>query len=42
MSWAKFLNIPTTSGVFSRAGRGSIAHNVPKNAPLGRMIGIEI
>ena len=41
MSWAKFLNIPITSGLFNLAGRGSIAQSVPKNAPLGRTIGID-
>jgi hypothetical protein len=28
--------------LFNLAGRGSIAHNVPKKAPFGRMIGIEM
>jgi hypothetical protein len=36
------LNIPMISGVFNRAGRGSIAQSVPKNAPLDRMIGTEM
>ena len=39
---ANSLNMPTVSGVFSRAGRGSMAHSVPKNAPSARRIGIEM
>ena len=36
------LNMPMVSGVFSRAGRGSMAHSVPKNVPSASMIGIEM
>ncbi len=41
MSWANILNMPMTSGVFTRCGRGSIAQSVPKNLPSGIVIGIE-
>ena len=42
MRSAKSRNMPIVSGVFSLAGRGSIAQSVPKKAPLGRRIGIEM
>ena len=35
-------NICATSGRLRLAGRGSIAHSVPKKAPPGRTIGIEM
>ena len=42
MSSAKSLNVPTISGVLMRAGRGSMAHSVPKNSPSGSTMGIEM
>ena len=42
MRSANSRNMPTVSGLSSRAGRGSIAQSVPKKSPFERRIGIEI
>jgi len=42
ISSANNLNIPVISGVFNRAGLGSIEQSVPKKRPSFRKIGIEI
>jgi hypothetical protein len=42
MRSANSRNICATSGRLRLAGRGSIAHSVPKKAPPGRTIGIEM
>ncbi|MCP1538021.1 hypothetical protein J2W79_003078 [Methylorubrum extorquens] len=34
--------MPTTAGVFSLAGFGSMAQSVPKNVPSGSTMGIEM
>ena len=41
MRSANSLNMPTTSGLLTCAGFGSMAHRVPKNVPSGITMGIE-